>query len=74
MPEVTVDECTTCGAEVKGLFHRWSCRECGTSSPYVAPPGEYAAALTNDVSSRGVRPHHRCKEVHCVCPRNDSVR
>ncbi|MFE7131370.1 hypothetical protein ACFVIM_10960 [Streptomyces sp. NPDC057638] len=69
LPEITEHECTGCGARVKGLFARWSCITCGTSSPYREPPAHYAESLVNSPARRIARPHPVCGEVHCVCPR-----
>lgn len=69
LPEITEHECTNCGAPVKGLFGRWSCIGCHTSSPYKEPPAAYTASLVNEPVRRRERPHHVCGELHCVCPR-----
>ncbi|PKV89804.1 hypothetical protein BX283_7449 [Streptomyces sp. TLI_146] len=74
LPEVTEHECTNCGNAVKGLFGRWSCPKCKTSSPYVEPPEEYTAQLVNTPFRAGERPHHTCGEIHCVCPMLGSPR
>ncbi|EME96313.1 hypothetical protein J7W19_28115 [Streptomyces mobaraensis NBRC 13819 = DSM 40847] len=70
LPEITEHECTGCGKAVKGIFGRWACPDCKTSSPYREPPGAYAAELRNGVAPRrDPLRHHVCGEVACVCPR-----
>ncbi|MFC5720473.1 hypothetical protein ACFP1Z_09905 [Streptomyces gamaensis] len=70
LPEITEHVCTNCGAEVNGIFGRWSCTRCRTNSPYVEPPAAYARQLDNGTSPRrDPLPHHLCGEIRCVCPR-----
>ncbi|GAA0340389.1 hypothetical protein QZH56_20830 [Streptomyces olivoreticuli] len=75
LPEITEHTCTRCGRAVKGIFGRWACTSCKTSSPYIEPPVEYAAQLDNGPAPRRdpIR-HHVCGEIGCVCPRFDGQR
>ncbi|MBH1937518.1 hypothetical protein I5Q34_25155 [Streptomyces sp. AV19] len=70
LPEITEHECTNCGKSVKGIFGRWACTACNTSSPYTEPPAPYAAELVNGTAPRrDPLRHHLCGEVRCICPR-----
>jgi hypothetical protein len=37
-PYYTTDICSECQETVQGLHGRWTCRSCGTNSPYIPPP------------------------------------
>ncbi|MGW1072476.1 hypothetical protein [Streptomyces sp. NPDC002537] len=79
LPEITEHTCTNCGRDARGIFGRWSCTACRTSSPYIEPPASYASWLVAQEAiapppRRDVRPHHLCGEVACVCPRFDDRR
>lgn len=42
-PYYTTHICTECKSEVEGLHGRWTCRHCGTNSPYIPPPEGWQA-------------------------------
>lgn len=70
-PYYTTSLCTNCRATVHGLNGRWTCTNCGTSSPYEAGPplpsasdADLTADLTSEPSGRtalGVARRRRTK-------------